>query len=244
MTSDPAESPGFRPLYRQVHDLLRRRIAEGHWRADDPLPSENRLAAELGVSQGTVRKALDDLARENLVIRRQGRGTFVAAHSLERLMFQFFMLRGDEGEGRLPQSRLLDCRRGLAETSEIGRLALAEGAMVLRIDRLRLLREQPSIVERIVVPDALFPRLGDGGDPVPNTLYDVYQRRFGVTVARALERLKAVAASPEEAGLLGIATGMPLLEIDRLAYDLDGRAVEWRLSRCLTEGVHYASVLD
>ncbi|MEQ8966004.1 MAG: GntR family transcriptional regulator [Azospirillaceae bacterium] len=244
MTIESTDSPGFRPLYRQVHDLLRRRIAQGHWRPDDPLPSEGRLAVELGVSQGTVRKALDDLARENLVVRRQGRGTFVAAHSVERSLFHFFMLCGDEGERRLPTSRLLDCRRGLAGEAERARLGLPEGASVLRIDRLRLLGERPAIVERVVLPAALFPDLGNGGEAIPNTLYDLYQRRFGVTVARATERLKAVAATSDEAEQLSVVPGAPLLEIDRLALDLDGRPVEWRLSRCLTDEVHYASVLE
>jgi len=238
------ETPGFRPLYQQVRDLLRQRISTGHWRPDEALPSESRLAAELKVSQGTVRKALDDLAAQNLVVRRQGRGTFVAAHSADRSLFHFFRLVGDDGERKLPSSRMLDCRRGMAGAAEAARLELAPGALVLRIDRLRLIRDQPAIIERIVVPQALFPGL-DGPDhrPLPNTLYDLYQREYGVTIGRAAEQLKAVGASPEDAELLHLRTGAPLLEIDRLALDLDGRPVEWRLSRCVTEHLHYAAEL-
>src|SRR3954449_5070932 len=98
---------GFRPLYRQVRDTLVRRIADGVWRPGQLLPSEPELAVDLGVSQGTVRKALDEMAAENLVIRRQGRGTFVARHDDARILFQFFKLLPDSGEKRFPESCVL-----------------------------------------------------------------------------------------------------------------------------------------
>ncbi|MEE8270943.1 MAG: GntR family transcriptional regulator [Alphaproteobacteria bacterium] len=236
--------PSFRPLYQQVKDLLRQRIADGTWRPDQMLPSETKLAAELGVSQGTVRKALDELAAQNLVVRRQGRGTFVAAHSPDTALFHFFHLVGDDGERQLPESQLLDCRRGIVGPREAERLDMATGALVLRIDRRRLLQGRPAILERIVVPQTLFPDLDrpDHG-PLPNTLYDLYQRRYGVTIGRAVERLRAVAADAEEAAQLDVAPATPLLEIDRIALDIDGRPVEWRVSRCLTDRHSYLSEL-
>ena len=236
--------PGYRPLYQQVKDLLRRRIVDGTWRPDAVLPSEGRLAAELGVSQGTVRKALDELAAQNLVVRRQGRGTFVAAHSPDTALFHFFHLVDADGERQMPESEVLDCRKGIAGPAESSALQLNDGALVLRIDRRRLVGGVPSIVERIAVPQALFPDLDTAGDDgLPNTLYDVYQKRYGVTVGRTTERLRAVAATPEDAAQLGIEPGTPLLEIDRIARDLDDHPVEWRMSRCLTDGLAYLSEL-
>ena len=236
--------PGYRPLYQQVKDLLRRRIVDGTWRPDAVLPSEGRLAAELGVSQGTVRKALDELAAQNLVIRRQGRGTFVAAHSPDTALFHFFHLVDAAGERQMPESEVLDCRKGIAGPAEAEALQLNDGALVLRIDRRRLIGGVASIVERIAVPQALFPDLDTAGDAgLPNTLYDVYQKRYGVTVGRTTERLRAVAATPEDAAQLGIEPGAPLLEIDRVARDLDDHPVEWRMSRCLTDGLAYLSEL-
>src|SRR5688500_8333636 len=91
------ETIGFRPLYRQVKDVLVGRIASGAWRAGDAIPSEFEIAAELATSQGTVRKALDEMTAERLVVRRQGRGTFVARHDDARILFQFFKLVPDEG---------------------------------------------------------------------------------------------------------------------------------------------------
>ena len=238
------QMPGYRPLYQQVIDLLRGRISDGTWRPDEALPSEGRLAAELGVSQGTVRKALDELASQHLVVRRQGRGTFVAAHSADTALFHFFHLVDADGARQLPESALLDCRRGIAGAAEAAALRLQPGALVLRIDRRRSIGGEPTIVERIVVPQTLFPDLDSpGGDPLPNTLYDLYQRRYGVTVGRATEKLRAVVARPEEATQLGVSTGSPLLEIDRLAFDLEDRPVEWRVSRCRTDRLCYLSEL-
>lgn len=238
------EVPGYRPLYQQVKDLLRRRIVDGTWRPDEVLPSEGRLAVELGVSQGTVRKALDEMAAQKLVVRRQGRGTFVAAHSPDTALFHFFHLVDESGERQMPESELLDFRRGIAGPREAEALLLRPGALVVRIDRRRLVAGHPALVERIAVPQTLFPSLDDrGGEELPNTLYDFYQKRYGVTVGRATERLRAILATPEDAAHLGVAAGTPVLEVDRIAFDLDDHPVEWRLSRCLTDRLAYLSEL-
>src|ERR1700743_3521619 len=126
---------GFRPLYRQVKDVLVKRIAEGAWAEGGALPSEPDLAADLGVSHGTVRKALDELAAENLVVRRQGKGTYVARHDEERILFQFFKLIPDTGERRFPDSRILgvEVEEASAEAARI--LALRKRPRVGRIGR-------------------------------------------------------------------------------------------------------------
>jgi GntR family transcriptional regulator len=237
-----ADQPGFRPLYQQVRDLLRQRITEGVWGPGEPLPAEPRLAAELGVSQGTVRKALDELAAANLVDRHQGRGTYVTRQTAERALFHFFHIVDATGRRVIPSSRTLDCRRGVGTARETERLAARPGAMVIRIARLRTLDARPALVERIAVPASLFPDLGGDGD-LPNTLYELYQRRYGVTIARATEHLRAVAADGDDAGLLGVPPATPVLEIDRVAFDLEDRPVEWRLSRLSCSDFAYLSEL-
>lgn len=234
--------PQSQPLYQQVRDLVRQRIADGSWPPGMALPAEPRLAAELGVSQGTVRKALDELAAAGIVQRRQGRGTFVAAHTAERSLFHFFQLVRLDGTRPVPESRTLACARGPASEEEAARLGIPAGAQVIRIDRVRTLDGAPAIAERIVAPAALFRDLGADGE-IPNTLYDLYQRRYGVTVARARERVTAVAAGAREAELLAVAEGAPLLSVDRAAEDLDGRTVEWRVSRVRTDAAAYAAEL-
>ena len=228
---------GFRPLYRQVKDVLMRRIADGVWAAGNALPSEPDIAADLGVSHGTVRKALDELAAENLVVRRQGKGTFVARHDEERILFQFFKLIPDSGERRFPDSRVLGVVAREADAVAARVLNLKKGARVIVIERVRTLAETVCIVERITLPRALFPGLEKRD--LPNNLYELYRAEFGVTIARATERLKAIAATRREAKHLGVAAGTPLLAIDRTALAIDGAPVEWRVSLCRTDTVHY-----
>ena len=232
---------GFRPLYRQVKDVLVKRIAEGAWAEGGALPSEPDLAADLGVSHGTVRKALDELAAENLVVRRQGKGTYVARHDEERILFQFFKLVPDSGGRRFPDSRVLavELRDDDGEAARI--LNLRKGARVVAIERVRMLADKVCIFERIMLPKALFPVIEKR--ELPNNLYELYRAEFGVTIARATERLKAVAATRREAKHLDVMVGTPLLAVDRTAFAIDGAPVEWRVSLCRTDMVHYLSDL-
>ena len=238
-------TPGFRPLYLQVKDLMMQRLATGAWRPGEALPSEFGLAAEFKVSQGTVRKALDELAAQNLVVRHQGKGTFVARHTPQRALFHFFHLVADDGGRALPGSRVLSLKTAKADRSEARLLALKPSATVVRLKRVRLLGRDVAIFERIVLPAARFPNFVQRlPADVPNEVYRYYEDAYGVTVARAVEKLKAVGATAEEAKALGMQRGAPLLEIDRIAYAIDGRPVEWRLSRCSTAKHHYLSEIE
>ena len=228
---------GFRPLYRQAKDILVQRIAEGVWQPGQTLPNEFEIAADLGVSQGTVRKALDEMTAENLLVRRQGRGTFVARHDDERILFQFFKLVRDDAERRFPESRVLDVRVVRASPEARRRLDLAPVDNVVKIERVRSLAGITCIAEGMVLPHRLF--AGIENRDLPNNLYELYASAFGVTVARASERLKAVAATPRTASHLGVAKGTPLLSIDRTALDVGGAPVEWRVSICRTDEFHY-----
>ena len=229
---------GFRPLYKQVKERMTEGLISGHWKPGALLPSEFQLAEELGVSQGTVRKALDEMTAEKLLVRRQGRGTFVAEHDQEHTLFHFFKLTRDDGLRVVPKSRLLGRSAGRAKRREAERLALAKEAQVIRLTRLRELDGRPAVYERLVVPAALFPDLASR-KTLPNTLYSLFAHGYGITVQRADERLRAVAAGPEAAKHLGVSAGAPLLEIDRIARALDGQAIEWRLSQCDTRDFHY-----
>jgi GntR family transcriptional regulator len=232
---------GYRPLYRRVKDMLVKRIADGAWTPGQLLPSEFQIAQDLAVSQGTVRKALDEMTAENMLVRRQGKGTFVARHDEARILFQYFKLQRDDGEKAFPESEVVEVAT-VAATAEVAAvLGLAAGDAVIRVRRVRSLDREPVIAETIHLPAVLFPGLAD--EPVPNNLYGLYSTRYGVTVARARERLKAVAAAPEDARLLGVAAGTPVLAIDRVAEAIDGATVEWRVSVCRTERYHYISDL-
>ncbi|HWM80673.1 MAG TPA: GntR family transcriptional regulator [Pseudolabrys sp.] len=232
---------GFRPLYRQVEDVLRQRIGSGVWKSGDMLPSEFELAADLGASQGTVRKALNRMEADNLVFRIQGRGTFVARHDDARILFQFFKLVPDEEKPRFPDSRVLDVTVVPADEEIAEALDLAPRTRVIVLDRIRTIGKEVCIVERIALPHSRFKGLER--DEIPNNLYERYRSKFGVTIARAVERLKAVAASRHAARHLSVKVGEPLLLIQRIAYDIEGAPTEWRASSCTTKSIHYLSNL-
>ena len=232
---------GFRPLYRQVYDTFLRRLADAVWQPGQALPSEGRLASELGVSQGTVRKALDALTAENLLIRRQGRGTFVAEHDDRQSVFRFFKLRTDREGAGTPSSRVVEITEGAASVDERDRLSLVRSAQVVRVARVRSLDGRPCIAEILALPLAMFPGLA--ALELPNTLYSLYAVRFGISISGAKEQLRAVALPAYQADLLGGSVGEPALEIDRVAFNLDDKPVEWRLSFCLTRDMYYLSEL-
>lgn len=233
---------GFKPLYGQVRDILVARLIEGVWKPGDPLPSEFQLAEELGVSQGTMRKALDELVGRNLLVRRQGRGTFVARHDQQRALFHFFKLEPNDRSRRLPTSQVLGVATGTADNAEREALSLDAGVKVIRVERLRFFEGQAIVRERISLPRAIFAGIEER-EALPNTLYALYALDYGVTVAEAREELRAVAAGPEDARDLGLAPGTPLLEIRRVAVALDGRPVELRVSRCDTGHCRYVADL-
>ena len=232
------------PLYDQVRQDIAERIASGAWAAGELLPSEMELARTFGVSQGTVRKALDGLSARGIVQRRQGKGTFVAAFTPESVLFHFFRFVRDNGDRATPKSQVRSCRRERPNRDEVTALQLGRDARVVKIHRVRLLDGRPAINEWITVPLALFPALGAStADSLPNTLYQHYEGKFGVSVHRAHETLRAVSASSEDAAVLAIAVGEPILEVTRMAYGLNGNPIERRISRCDTTAHAYASEL-
>ena len=132
-------SPTFSPLYQQIKTLILQSLQAGEWKPGEMIPSEMELAARYKVSQGTVRKAIDELAAENLVARRQGKGTFVTTHYEEGVQFRFLRLMPEQGEQHYPSSRVLECKR-MRAPAEIARLLeLKAGDSVVQIRRVLLL---------------------------------------------------------------------------------------------------------
>lgn len=232
----------FRPLYLQVKESLVQRLIEGSWQPGQLIPSEMELARELGVSQGTVRKALDAMTAENMLIRRQGRGTFVAEPEESRLLFQYFRLVPDTGERSFPKSTVMDKSLDKARPDEADLLKIASGDPVWRIKRLRTLYGKPVLVEEITLSAARFAGL-ENLNEIPNNVYRLYSEHWGITIGSASEKLKAISASTEDAQLLACKASTPLLRISRIAFDLAQEPVELRVSCCLTEHIHYASDL-
>ncbi len=238
--SETAGKPSFtyKPLYMQVKESLIGRLIDGTWQPGQMIPSEIELARQTGVSQGTVRKALDAMTVEHLLVRQQGRGTYVAAPEESRILFRYYRLRPDQGEHGFPDSTVVGRNSDTASAMECKSLHLDNGAKVFRIARIRIIDNVPLIAESISLPLSRFEGF-DVLEDVPNNVYQLYSERWGITVGRAAENLKAVAATASDTELLGCDMDAPLLEITRIAYDLEDKPVELRVSRCLTDRFHY-----
>lgn len=232
------------PLYKGVKLLITQGLMAGEWRPGQAIPSESRLAGRFGVSLGTVRKAIDELVAEKILVRHQGRGTFVAAHTPDRTLFYFFHIAGRDGRKETPATELLSFARSRADADEAAKLAIARGDRVLRIRNLLRLAGDPVVIDDIVIAAQLVPGLDEAGFAGRDgTIYGLYQARYGINVIRISERLSATVADAESARLLDVAPGTPLLCIARVAYTYHDRPVELRRSLVDTTAHEYTSDL-
>ena len=219
------------PLYKEVKRRLTDSLRSGEWKPEEAIPPEPRLARHFGVSIGTLRKAIDELVAENVLLRQQGRGTFVASHRGEGMRFLFFSIIGHDGSRQYPEVRLEDFRRSRASEEAAQRLSVKPASAVIQFRNSLWLGGDCVGIDDITVPAALFPALTEtrlrGRD---NTIYHLYERAFGVSVTRIFESLRAVAAPADVAAHLGVRPGAPLLLVRRVAFTLDDRPAEFRLS--------------
>jgi len=242
----PTAKAEFRPIYAKVRALLEAALERGEWAPGEAIPSEFELADRFQVSQGTMRKAIDALAADNLVVRRQGRGTFVATHTEEKASnFRFLRIRRNDGEDEYPESRLIDVRRAKAGAEVARALGLRTGEPVIALRRLLLYSGAPTVLDDIALPAALFRGLTRARyEAYRGSMYGFFETEFGVRMLKARERLRAVAADATSAALLGVAAGAPLLAVDRVAYTFADRPVEWRRGLCTTRHHHYLNELQ
>lgn len=239
-----AGSLTFNPLYKEVKIRLTRGLAAGEWKAGEAIPSESRLAERFNVSVGTIRKAIDELVAERILLRQQGRGTFVATHTEDRTLFYFFHIVGKDGSRELPVTELLSFRKARASVDEAERLNIERNAAVFRIQNVLKLGGRPVIFDEITVPAALFNDLDERlfGER-EGTIYGLYQSRYGINVLRISERLAAGHAPAHAASVLDIAADAPALSITRVAYTYGDTPVEYRVSWVNTERHEYLSDL-
>ncbi|MEO5766348.1 MAG: GntR family transcriptional regulator [Casimicrobiaceae bacterium] len=228
------------PLYKEVKRQMMAGLTRGDWKPGEAVPSERRLSEQFGISIGTVRKAIDELCAENILIRQQGRGTYVASHNRDRMLFYFFHVVPEAGPKSYPEVRLLSFARGRADRSEAERLALAAGDPVLRLRNLLALAGAPIIIDDITLPVARFPGLTERQFRTrTSTIYNLYQEAFGISVVKTSERLRASLADTDAASLLGLPAGAPLLQIRRVALTYNDDPVEYRISRVNTAHHEY-----
>ncbi|WP_354687935.1 GntR family transcriptional regulator [Cupriavidus necator] len=238
-------SPTFSPLYQQIKALITRSLQSGEWKPGEMIPSEMELAARYKVSQGTVRKAIDELAAENLVARRQGKGTFVTTHHEDVVKFRFLRLVPDEGEPHYGASRVLECKR-LRAPAEIARLLdIRTGDSVVQIRRVLTFSGESTVLDEIWLLGANFKGLtAEKLTEWKGPMYALFEAEFGTRMIRASEKIRAVAADETAAELLSVPVGSPLLSVERVSYTYGDRPVEVRRGLYVTTRHYYQNDLS
>ena len=240
-------APAFSPLYRQIKGLILQSLQSGEWKPGEVIPSEIELAARYRVSQGTVRKAIDEMAADNLVVRRQGRGTFVATHAEQHVQFRFLKLVPDTGapgsEG--PAERdIIDCRRTRATVDIARALALRTGDAVLQVRRVLSYAGVPTIVEDLWLPATPFEGLtAERLSGYHGPMYALFEIEFNVRMVRADEKIRALPATGGLELLLKVEQGTPLLSVERIAFTYKDVPMELRRGYYRTDTHHYHNTL-
>lgn len=243
-----ASTPAFSPLYQQIKGLILQSLQAGEWRPGELIPSEMELAARFKVSQGTVRKAIDELAAENLVMRRQGKGTFVATHTAQQVQYRFLKLHPDvgnlEGEGRAHRN-IVECKRVRAPAEIARLLALRSGDTVVQVRRVLSFSGIPTILEDIWLPGHAFKGLtAEQMTAYKGPTYAMFEGDYGVRMVRAEEKLRAVLPDETQAQLLKVSTATPLLSVERVAYTYNDIPMELRRGIYRTDTHHYKNALN
>lgn len=241
-------TPAFSPLYQQIKVLILQSLQSGEWKPSAAIPSEVELAGRFKVSQGTVRKAIDELASENLLVRRQGKGTFVATHAEHHVQYRFLKLFPDSGDPSSEgpaQRQIIDCKRARASSDMAQALAIKVGDAVLQVRRVLSFAAVPTILEDLWLPGAPFKgltaeRLRDYDGP----MYALFETEFGVRMVRAEEKIRAVLPDKEQCSLLSISPQTPLLSVERIAYTYNDTPMEVRRGLYLTNTHYYRNTLN
>ena len=247
-STTPLEPPAFSPLYQQIKGLILHSLQAAEWRPGEAIPSEMELAARYRVSQGTVRKAIDELAADHLVVRRQGKGTFVATHAEQQVQYRFLRLLPDQGDAREEgpaQRRIIECRRVRASADVARALQLRSGDTVVQVRRVLAFAGTPTILEDIWLPGQAFKGLGaEQMAAYPGPTYAMFEIDFGVRMVRAEEKIRAVLPDAEQARWLAIDTATPILSVERVAYTYNDAPMELRRGLYRTDTHHYRNSLN
>lgn len=248
-TAQPAawggQAPAFSPLYQQIKSLILQSLQQGEWKPGEVIPSEFDLAARYKVSQGTVRKALDALTADGVLVRRQGKGTFVATHAEAQVQYRFLRLMPDASPREAMQRRFLELKRLRAGADVARALDLKSGDGVLLLRRLLLSGGAPVVLDDIWLPARLFKGLtAERLEAYRGPMYGMFEAEFGVQMIRAEEQIRAIAAAEAEAAVLGVAPGAPLLQVERRSFTYADRPVELRRGLYRTDAHYYRNELS
>ena len=248
MVVAPSPTPAFSPLYQQIKVLMLQSLQSGEWKPSAAIPSEMDLAARFKVSQGTVRKAIDELAAENLLLRRQGKGTFVATHAEQQVQYRFLRLFPDNGDLQAEgpaQRQIIDCKRMRAPVDIAKALAIRPSEVVLQVRRVLSFAAVATILEDLWLPGAPFKGLtAERLRAYHGPMYALFETEFGVRMVRAEEKIRAVLPDQDQCTLLQVSPQTPLLSVERIAYTYNDAPMELRRGLYLTDTHYYRNALN
>ena len=233
--------PTSKPLYQQVKQHLVHRVLTGEWKPGQLLPSEFKLADEYSLSQGTVRKAIEEMASEGLVKRQAGKGTFVTTHDGDYHPFRFHRFYSEHGERVAKDEVVYVSSTSKTASARAARaLDIREGIAGCETIRLRQLHSRPVLIETFLLTDSICPGAQDFLEQEkPKSIYLFLERHYNILIVKVLEQLRARSATDQEAEMLSLNAGTPVLEVERIAFSLGGEAVEWRTIVGATDNTHY-----
>jgi len=233
------------PLYMQVKKRITESLVRSEWSPGESIPSEIELAKKYNVSQGTVRKAIDDLSLDKILIRRQGKGTFVSTHNEESIQLRFLRLTEKSGKKEILENKLISFEKEKAGNQIAKSLGINPSSTLISIKRLLTFNGRPLILDLIKIPTAYFRGLTpDKVIEKRGSMYRMYEVDFGIQMLHADEKIKAVGSSNDSSMLLGVSEGYPLLSVERVSYTYDNKPIEWRLGLCLTLDHYYKTELE
>lgn len=223
-----AKTDEGRPLYQQVKASISAGLSDGTWKPGDKLPTEGELSRKFAVSEGTIRLAVMSLVKEGRLSRRSGKGTFATRPNFERSFARFFRFRGSESGEPDYRVHVIKITMGAPVDASIKqKLELTSAGKVMAIHRTI---EQDGVVVVHSVSYLSQRQFGDlASAQLENAaLYDVLESRYGVHIVRVVETLRAREARAEDASILRVKRGAPVIAIERLAYTHGDRVVEVR----------------
>jgi GntR family transcriptional regulator len=235
------------PLYEHIKRQMAEAILVGSWPPGTVLPGEVALAARFGVAVGTVRRALSDMTAEGMLARRRKTGTIVTGRSPHhnlRNFFQYFRLHDQAGALLRSTAQVLSLTRASASEAEASVFGVESGAELIRIQRLRLVKQSPVMHETMAIPAARLPEFPRHAEELPQLLYLHLLERYGIRLSAVRESVTAILASDEDRRLLRLASPAAILVIDETAYDQSGTAMLICQHRATTEGYCYLNEIS
>ncbi len=230
--------------YKRVKFAITHALSQKRWGHSEAIPSEPLLAKKFKVSVGTVRRAVNELVAENILIREQGRGTFVISHTEDYMLNVFFRIESKSGKRELPKSNLISFNKVKPSKFVSNLLKINTNEKIYKIKTILTFNGSPAIVDEIYLPEKIFPNLEPSFFSERNgTLFKLFQERYGVTVFKTKETVVAECPSDEIARLLNKNSKDPILKITRVAYAYKDTVVDLRIRFVDSSNYRYFNTL-